>query len=81
MHHLVGQLHGQFRLALVILDDQLHIAVPGHFQGQLEPVAHVGSKIGAAPAQRGDHADLDLAAMAVRHRRRSQGRHRCGGHE
>jgi hypothetical protein len=60
LDHPVGQLHGDVRLALVVLDDHLDVVAARLGDRQQEAVAHVDPKPGAAARQGGDHADLDL---------------------
>ncbi len=61
LDHLVGELHGDLGFALIVLDHDFEIVVPGQFRGQHEAIAHVDAKPRATARKRGDHAHLDLA--------------------
>ena len=80
LDHLVGELHRDLGLLLVVLGDDLDLGggVAGLLQRQHEAVAHVDAEAGAAARERGDHADLDrLGDGGGGHQRRGQAGGQC----
>ena len=66
LNHFVGELDGDVRLALVVLDDDFKIRIAGLFHGQKETVADVNAETGAASGQGRDHADLNRLCLSPR---------------
>jgi hypothetical protein len=69
LDHLFGDLHGEFRLLRIVLDDQLDIRVAGLLECQNEGIARVDAKPGAAARKRGDDADLHRISQCCAGRR------------
>ena len=81
LDHLVGELHGDVGLLLVVLGDDLDLGagVAGLLQRQHEAVAHVDAEAGAAAGEGGDHADLDRRGARDGGGRGHQERGEAGG--
>ena len=65
LNHLVGELDGDVRLALVVIHDHLDIGA-GLLDGEHEAVAHVDAEAGTAAGECRDHADLESLGMGSR---------------
>jgi hypothetical protein len=81
LDHLVRQLHGDIRLALIVLDDDFDVLVSGLLDCQHETVACIDAESRAAAGKRRDHADLDRLRDGCRgHSENRQGGKRFGDH-
>ena len=74
LDHLVGELDGNVRLALIVFDDDLEVFIAGLLDRKHEAVPHIDAEARAAAGQCGDHADLDRFGLGCRETDR-----KCGG--